>query len=184
MKQKGFVLYTALIMLVIMSLLAIYMYKGFIQDQKISGNLREKERAIDAATTALDNVEYWLAQPGNTYTGNFITGVSCSSANQSGSAYVVCSNALANPTTLPWSSSNTFSHSYISVNASGGQNKYAAGTNVYIQYLGSVDSGPSSPADTATYLVTATAQGGNATAATVIQSVYQVQATSVDVSGG
>ena len=57
MKQKGFVLYTALVMLVVISLLAIYMYKSFIGDQKISGNLREKERAVEAETTVLDKTE-------------------------------------------------------------------------------------------------------------------------------
>lgn len=185
MKQKGFVLYTALAMLVIMSFLAIYMYRSFIQDQKISGNLREKERAVDAATTAMDYIEYWLSQPGNSYTGTWVTGIACSSANQSGTTPVICSNALANPTTLPWSSYNTFTPKGMTVVAAGGQpNSYAANTNIYIQYLGALDSGPSSPAETATYQVTVTAQGGNATAATVVQSVLQVQATSVDVSGG
>jgi type IV pilus assembly protein PilX len=177
MKQKGFILIVSLIFMAIMSMLAIYMFSGFTMDETLSGNHREKSRSLDAAQTALDYADNWLGQSGNTYTGNWITGTTCTTTS---STPVICSNALTNPTTLPWTSYTGFTPSGMVVNAAGGIGTYAANPNLYIQYLGTTNANP----PTAMYQVTATAQGGNTSAAAVVQAVYQVTAASIDLSGG
>lgn len=180
MKQKGFILFVVMIFLIVMSMLGISMFGGFIKDQKISGNMREKQRAIEAAQTALDSVQFWMLQPGNVYSGNWNTGVSCSSTTQTGSTPVVCSNLLANPAALPWASSNTYQPPNMNVAAGGGVNTYSSNVNFYLQYMGTSTNNP----PTALYQVTSTAQGGNATAAAVVQSIFQVITTARDIGGG
>lgn len=181
MKQKGFVLFVVMIFLIIMSMLGITMFGGFIKDQKMAGNMREKQRAIDAAEASLNRVQFWMQQPGNVYTGDWVTGVACTSVTQTGTAPVVCSNVLANPASLPWASANTFNSSRITVDAAGARNAYAGSVNYYIQYMGTTTD---TPPTGGYYRVTSTAQGGNATAAAVLEGLFKVTATARDIGGG
>lgn len=178
-EQKGFVLFVVMIFLIVMSLLGISMFKGFINDQKNSGNVREKQRAIEAAQASLDNIQNWMQTEDKIYQGGFRTGIFCDTTTQVGTEPVVCSNALASPANLSWSSSQTFTASTttLPVNASGGQNNYASNPNYYIQYLGT------SSQNVAMYKVTSKAQGGNATAATVLETIFEVKFTSRDIGG-
>ena len=54
------VLVTALLMLIVVTILAVAMFRSFGLDEKIAGNLREKQRALNAAETAEQFAEYWL----------------------------------------------------------------------------------------------------------------------------
>ncbi len=177
-KQNGFILIVSLVFLMIMTMLGIAMFGGFTMDERMSGNHREKNRARDAAQAALLYAGYWLAQPGNSYApGQSNVGTTCTAPSV---APLVCSNALANPTTPPWAAAVNYTapNSAITVNASGGQNTYVDNPKYYIQYLGNTNS------TSAMYQVTSTAQGGNATAVSVVQAVYQVTATATDIGGG
>ena len=181
MKQKGFVLIVSLIFMAIMAMLAIYMFSGFITDEAMSGNVREKSRAMDAAQMVVVSAENQLAQPGFAYSGSdFVTGSSVPCAGVSASA-VICSNPLANPTTLPWAAYTPFAASGVTVNinAAGGQNTYAAQPNYYIQYLGVTRTNPAN----GIYQITTSAQGGNATAVAVTQAVEQLIPQVSDVGG-
>lgn len=172
-QQKGFVLFVVMIFLIVMSLLGVSMYSGFIKDQKMAGNMREKQRAIEAAQANLDMVENWL-QTTNLYEGGWRLAVACNSSTQVASATpVICSNALDNPTTLPWASAQTFTppSTTMAVAAGGGANTYTSNPQYYVQEMDHTD-------NTAWYKVTATAQGGNATAATVIETIYEVKCLS------
>ncbi|RFO98894.1 hypothetical protein DIC66_03215 [Rhodoferax lacus] len=182
MKQKGFVLFAVMIFLIIMSMLGISMFGGFIKDQKISGNLNEKQRAIEASQAGLDAVQFWMLQPGNIFSGVWNTGINCTSTTQTGASAVVCSNALASPATLPWSSSNTFQPPNMTVIAGGGANSYASQVNYHIQFMGPTPISPTAPK--AYYKVTSTAQGGNATAAAVVETIFEVTVSARDISGG
>ena len=173
MKQKGFILVVSLIFMAVMSILAIYMFSGFTTDAVLSANSREKSRSLDAAQSALDNAALWLGTGVNTYNGAaWVTGTACGGAS---AVAVICSNPLTAPATLPWPSYTSFTPTGMTVNAAGGAaNIYAANTQYYIQYLGT----PPGGMQEALYQVTATAQGGNATATSVVQAVYQVQTSS------
>lgn len=196
--EKGFVLVVCLIFLAIMTLIAVFMFDRFTQDERISGNNREKSRAIDAAQTALDYSKNWMSQAGNVYaTGNFNTGVACTTtAGAVNTAPVICSDALqASIKAMPsnWLSSNITYAEYAptpsnSANslmtvASNGKNTYTGKTKYYIQYLGPTLPTGSAPPTSAWYKVTASATGGNADAVTVVEAVYNVQTLSRDVGG-
>ncbi|WP_426101491.1 pilus assembly PilX family protein [Massilia sp. TSP1-1-2] len=177
-KQRGVVLITSLVILVVISLLALYMFGGFTQDEKISGNTREKARAVDAAFAALNNAQFWMGQPDHTYKGNWITGVPCSAMS---ATPVICSNELDKPTTLPWASGYTPTLDGMTVSAEGGTpGTYAASTKYHIQYIETVGKTPGS----AMYRVTATASGGNATAVAVEQAIFMVSTDAEDIGGG
>lgn len=173
MKQKGFILVVSLIFMAVMSILAIYMFSGFTTDAVLSANSREKSRSQDAAQSALDNAALWMGTGVNTYNGvSWVTGNACAGAS---AAPVICSNPLTTPATLPWPAYTSFTPTGMTVNAAGGAaNIYAANTQYYIQYLGPAPGG----LQAALYQVTATAQGGNATATSVVQAVYQIQPNS------
>lgn len=192
--EKGFVLVVCLIFLAIMTLIAVFMFDRFTQDERISGNNREKNRAVDAAQTALDYSKNWMSQAGNVYaTGNFNTGVACTTAGSLSAAPVICSDALQASIKLAppnWSTSSVTyaeyaptpsnSASTLMTVASSGKNTYTGKTKFYIQYLGS--SSPT-PSTSAWYKVTASATGGNTDAVTVVEAVYNVQTLSRDVGG-
>jgi type IV pilus assembly protein PilX len=174
-QQKGFVLFIVMIFLIVMSLLGVSMYSGFIKDQKMAGNMREKQRAIEAAQANLDMVEKWLQNTDNVYEGGWKIALSCNSTNQAAVTPVICSNPLDTPATLPWPSGQgqafTPPSSTMAVTASGGANSYASNPQYYVQEMDHTD-------NTAWYKVTSTAQGGNATAATVIETIYEVKCLS------
>lgn len=168
MRQSGFTLIITLIFLVIMTILGLTMFNGFTLDQTIAGNLREKSRAFDAAQTAVNYAEWWLARPGNA-----TTGVACSSTLGITNTPQVCSNnLLSSPTTLPWTIGMNYIPTGMSVSTTGGtaingDAKYYANPTLYIQYIGKTAAG-------SYYSITGAAQGGNANAAAVLQSVYQI----------
>ncbi len=176
-KQRGVVLITSLIILIVMTLLALYMFGGFTQDEKISGNTREKARAVDAAYAALNDAQFWMGQPNNTYAGNWVTGEACTALVPKA---VVCNAGLANPTVLPWTAGVTPTIAGMMVSETGGKGTYAAGTRFHIEYITTVGTNPG----VGMYRVTATASGGNATAVAVQQAVFQVSTDSQDIGGG
>ena len=80
-KQRGVVLVTCMIILFVITILALYMFGGFTQDEKISGNTREKARAVDASFSALNQAQFWMAQSGNVYDNGWKTGAECSASS-------------------------------------------------------------------------------------------------------
>jgi type IV pilus assembly protein PilX len=68
-RESGMVLISALLLLLVATILAVSMFRSFGTEEKIAGNLREKERALHAAETAQQYAEWWLSsgtanQPG------------------------------------------------------------------------------------------------------------------------
>lgn len=176
-QQKGFVLFLVMIFLIVMSLLGVSMYSGFIKDQSMAGNLREKQRAIDAAQANLDFVASWLQNTNNVYEGGWYTAVNCDTTTQVGNTPVICSNPLLNPVSPSnWSSSQTFTPPSTTMNviAGGGANSYTSNPSYYLQEMMHSDT-------TAYYKVTSTAQGGNASAVTVLETIYEVKCSACSI---
>jgi type IV pilus assembly protein PilX len=69
-KQRGVALVTSLLLLLIITILALSMFRSFGTQEKIAGNLREKERALHAADSAQQYAEWWLLQGNNTAIGS------------------------------------------------------------------------------------------------------------------
>jgi type IV pilus assembly protein PilX len=61
--QRGMALVTSLILLLIITIIALSMFRSFGSQEKIAGNLREKDRALHAAVSAEQYAEWWLTTP-------------------------------------------------------------------------------------------------------------------------
>jgi type IV pilus assembly protein PilX len=172
--QKGMVLITALLLLIVVTILAVGLFRSFGLDEKIAGNLREKHRALNAAETAEQYAEWWLSNNGNAGASTV-----CSGPLASITATTVCANVIANPATLPlpW----TVGVNYIpavpspmNVSTLGGQDTYYFAPTFYISYLGSAPG----PLGTGTvYQIDAVGYAGSPDTAAVVESTYLIQST-------
>lgn len=58
--QRGMALITSLLLLVVMTILALSMFRSYGMQEKIAGNVREKQRALNAAVSAQQYAEWAL----------------------------------------------------------------------------------------------------------------------------
>jgi type IV pilus assembly protein PilX len=172
-RQLGLVMISALLLLLVATILAATMFRSFGTQEKIAGNLREKERAMHAAVTAQQYAE-WFLQSGAAP----VPGV-CNSIIDS-TAAVVCSNPLAanviaNPTSWPGRvtylppnpASSTAQN--MDVQTSPGVGTYSSKPAFYIAHLG--HSNPPLPSGEI-YQIDAAASGGTADTVAVVESTY------------
>ncbi|MGI4848832.1 MAG: pilus assembly PilX family protein [Janthinobacterium lividum] len=177
--QHGIALASALMMLVLMTVLALSMFRGFGLQQKIAGNTREKQRAFQAAENALQYGEWWLMQ------GIVGFGIVCSTpvTINSASDMRACSNPLANASDpATWTAVSSYKPPPMVVAAGGGTatdgsgNKdinYAKVPGLYVAYIGLSPNGQQT-----LYSVTASGYGGSSNSTAVIQSVFAKAASS------
>src|ERR1700755_151106 len=104
--QSGMVLVTSLLLLVVVTIIALSMFRSFGIQEKIAGNMREKQRALQAAISAEQNAENWLSNTGNAVP---ITCTNLLNANIGQGQ--ICANKLpavvadfTNSDNLPWAS--------------------------------------------------------------------------------
>jgi type IV pilus assembly protein PilX len=188
-RERGMVLVTALLLLVVVTILAVGMFRSFGLDEKIAGNVREKHRAMNAAVTAEQYAEYWLTQ------GNSTTGITCAAGPAvPASTGQVCTttSGLTNPlstglgsaTSLPWPTAVTYTPSAPSATnstptpmnitgLSGGAGNYYASPAYYITYLG-----VAADKQGVVYQIDAVGYGGSADTAAVVESTYEVGSAS------
>jgi type IV pilus assembly protein PilX len=180
--QRGMVLVTALLLLIVVTILAVGLFRSFGMDEKIAGNVREKHRAVNAAETAEEYAEWWLAN-GNAGAG---TGVVCVPPLVSASVGEVCSNALTNAATLPmpWTAGVTYvappSMAISPTNGVGpsSQNSFYYAPTFYISYLG-----PSPNGLGTLYQIDAAGYAGSPDTTAVVESTYLVQQSVKDLGG-
>jgi type IV pilus assembly protein PilX len=189
-RQRGIVLATALIILMVLSVLAVSLLRNYGTLERIADNTRDKQRAFNAAQNTLQYGEWWLTQ------GNAGAGAVCSGAfNASAvpSTAKVCSNAListaatttqAQISVVPWQTSagvdmgNFYTPPGLTVSSTGGIDTYAVAPRFYVTSLG-IDP----TASIQLYQVSAMAQGGSKDTVAVVQSVYGVKSSIVDAGG-
>lgn len=177
--RRGFIMVVSLLILVVLTLLALAMFRSFGLLERIAGNTRDKQRAFEAAESALQYGEWWLGQ------GHGGMGANCAGVvdgNTLGDMRV-CANALANPTNLPWPSRTEYLPPGMTVSAGGGVTSegdinYQAKPGLYIHYLGLSPDGLAQ-----LYQVTGYGYGGNADTAAVVQSTYQMKTGVKDLGG-
>ncbi|HTV78589.1 MAG TPA: PilX N-terminal domain-containing pilus assembly protein [Steroidobacteraceae bacterium] len=186
-RQHGIVLISSLLLLLVITILALAMFRSMGLAEKIAGNVREKQRALHAATVAEQYAE-WLIASNNIS----MTAVTCSATgNANNTTYntvSVCSNALNNhtdpttpyPATLPWTDGNgnalgytytlpsTWAMSLTAVNGSY-ENSYYKAPAFYIQYVG-----PAADAGGSVYRVDAVGYGGSPLSVAVVESMYEI----------
>jgi type IV pilus assembly protein PilX len=92
--QRGVVLVSSLLLLIVVTIIALSMFRSFGMQEKIAGNMREKQRALQAAESAQVFAEIWLS--------NNATAVSVTCAGMLDGTIgqgQICANTL--PTVVP-----------------------------------------------------------------------------------
>jgi type IV pilus assembly protein PilX len=175
-RERGMVLVTTLLLLIVVTLIALAMFRSFGLDEKMAGNVRDKQRALNTAETAEEYAEYWLL-----YNGTSITPASCS-AVVAASTGQICTNALASPATLPWTASVTYtpptSATPITITGTtpeaGG---YFAAPAYYITLLGTTSAGAKT-----TYQIDAVGYGTSPDSVAVVETTYVLKQGVTDLT--
>ena len=168
--QRGIALVTAMLLLLVMSILAAALFRSFGLQEKTAGNTREKQRALHAATTAQTYAEWWLSTSGG---ANASSGTPCTSLTPTPQ---VCSNEIQDVATLPWAAGVSYTPPMLTVGAPGVSNAYYAAPNFYISFLSSAYDRPTGT-QTNLYQVDAQGYAGTQDAAAVVESAYSVSVT-------
>jgi type IV pilus assembly protein PilX len=186
--QRGIVLISSLLLLIVVTIIALSMFRSFGIQEKIAGNMREKQRALQAAVSAQQYAENWLSSNASA------APVSCSNLlNANIGQGQICSNklsaAVVDVTSLPWVIGGAPAgvtylppgmpiSTITSVSAANLANPtYYATPSFYISDMGpSAD--PNIPGEI--YQVDAAAYGGSSNTAAVVESTYAVYTSSSD----
>jgi type IV pilus assembly protein PilX len=178
--QRGIALITSMLLLLIVTILALSMFRSTGTQEKIANNLREKDRSLHAAESAEQYAEWWLLQNGNT---NDVE-VTCVAgapidANLNVSQGQICNSVSTlallgiNPTNVPWPVQYIqFLPPGMSVTGVGanGDPPYAGIPSFYIADLGTAADGVSK-----TYQIDAFAYGATTATVAVVESIYEVK---------
>lgn len=165
-RQRGIVLISAMLLLLVLTIMGLSMFRSFGMQEKIAGNVREKQRAMNAAESAQQYAEYWLINGAVPPTGT-CTGVISSNTGQ------VCVNAPADFTSVPWAAGVTYTPFTAGlVNTVSGTNSPSAGSYYaapvfYITDLGVYGTGE-------LYQIDAVGYGGTPNAVAVVESTYVI----------
>lgn len=161
-RERGMVLISALLLLLVATIMVASMFRSFGIQEKIAGNLREKERALHAAQMAQEYAEWWLLS------GTAPQPVTCTGPVDS-SVGQTCSNGMANPTSLPWAKGVTYIPSGMSTNSSSPQaGTYYGAPQFYVYYVG-----PGAGGDL--YQIDAVGYGGTQNAVAVVESTFAIK---------
>lgn len=168
-RQRGVALIVSMLLLLVITMLAVGMYRSVGGQEKMAGNVREKQRALHAALSAQKYAEWWLAM-----SPTISVGVSCTTVS---SALRICANPLSNPGDVPWTSNNvavgtTYKPPGMVVPQAGGatdSNTYAQSPMLYIYYLGTPPG-----EEGAVYQIDAVGYGGSASSLAVVESTFEV----------
>jgi type IV pilus assembly protein PilX len=176
-RERGFVLISSILLLIVMSILAVSMFRNFGIEERIAGNLREKQRALHSAESAQQYAEWWLMAGTNV---NLV--INCAAVvNANLNQGQVCSNSL--PSSLPVGTDVTQVPWIVGGNLVGvdytpptmvttqptGFGTYTAPPRFYISVLG-----PSATGQGTVYQIDAVGYGGTLSAASVVESTYLV----------
>jgi type IV pilus assembly protein PilX len=188
--QRGVALVTSLLLLVIITILALSMFRSFGTQERIAGNLREKERALHAADSAQQYAEWWLLQGNNTTAGPvFCTGLLVATPTQG----QICNLTPMGPTGMypaaqnimqvpfPWPVGVTYTPPgmlLVGQPAAPGNPPYFATPAFWI-----TDLGIAADAAGEAYQIDAYGYGSAANTVAIVESVYEVQQGVVNRGG-
>jgi type IV pilus assembly protein PilX len=160
-RERGLVLISALLLLLVATIMAVSMFRSFGMQEKIAGNLREKERALHAAQAAEQYAEYWLSS------GSASQPVSCTTGASS-SVGQTCTNQLTSPTTVPWTAGVSYTPTGMSVSTTPQSGTYIGAPQFYVFYVGKGAGGD-------LYQIDALGYGGTVNAVAVVETTYVVK---------
>ena len=179
--QRGVALISSLLLLLIITILALSMFRSFGTQERIAGNLREKDRALHAAVSAQQYGEWWLTQGNNTAVGAVACAAPVLSANLGQGE--ICNQTLPNATglpagslivqvPLPWALGVTYIPPTMGVPGVAGTNgdpPYFAAPAYYIADRGIAGDGAGEA-----YQIDAYGYGSTAGTVAVVESTYEV----------
>ena len=179
--QRGVALVTSLILLVIITILALSMFRSFGTQERIAGNMREKERAVHAATSAQQYAEWWLTQGVNGSPGSQIScvaGLIPASAtageicNQTPQQQIGLATMTGNLTAAGWGIGMSYAPpgmTFVSAPVAGVA-PYFAAPGYWITDLGAAFDTPGAEA----YQIDAYAFGSAQSTVAIVESYYEV----------
>ncbi|HWG31610.1 MAG TPA: PilX N-terminal domain-containing pilus assembly protein [Steroidobacteraceae bacterium] len=182
-RHRGMALITSLLLLLVVTILAVSMFRSFGLEGRIAGNVREKQRALMAAEAAQQYAEWWLAQANQGALG----GSGCSAMlNANNNESQVCTNPLtsvltagtsvANVNTWPYWTTYTPPSMTVQANTAG---TYFQAPGFYITYLGTSTDGTGSNV----YQIDAKGYGADANTVAVVESTFEVKVTAPCYTG-
>ena len=132
--SRGFALFTALLLLMIITILAMSMFRAFGTQEHIAGNVREKERAFHAAESVQQYGEWWLLQGNNSAIGAQACAAGIINGNTPNAGQICTTTLVQNGQTVTapgtWASATTYLPAGMSVtpgvNGTNGDPPYAA----------------------------------------------------------
>lgn len=164
---------SALLLLVVTTMLGIAMFRSFGLLEKIAGNTREKERALHAAESAQTAAEWWLTSARGV---NATVGTPCSAILVGITNAQVRSNALTTATTLPWTAGVQYAPPGLPTGSPGSVGNFVQNPLFYISYL-SYSYNPGPGTSSYSYIVDAAGYAGNTNAVAVTESTFNVSVT-------
>lgn len=190
--QRGLALITALLLLLVVTIMAVSMFRSYGTQERIAGNTRDKQRATNAAISAQQFAEYWLS------TNSVPASATCSgNVPSTTSVLPICNLPLANPTSTSWPSSVTYTQftsntingisnivTGTGANATGdtatASASYFAAPMFYIADLGA-NADASNPGEV--YQIDSLGYGGTANTVAVVESTYLISPNTVTPPG-
>jgi len=189
-RQRGLALISALLLLTIIIILALSMFRSFGGQEKIAGNMREKDRALHASVSAQQYGEWWLTQGNNTAVGAVGCAAGTLSANLNQGQICNLTPAAAGITvtqvgttvaTAGWATQVTYVPPTMGVPGVAGTNgdpPYFAAPGFYI-----ADLGVAGDAAGEAYQIDAYGYGSAAGTVAVVESTYEVSQGVVNRGG-
>jgi type IV pilus assembly protein PilX len=174
-------LVTALLLLAILTILAVGMFRGISAQERIAGNLREKQRALHAAESAQQYAEWWLSTGNNAAT---VPAVCDTVLNANLGQMQICSNKLTSVSAPPLQIGGadqgmTYNPgNALTISTSSARETYYQVPRLYIS-----DAGQSADATGEVYRIDAVGYGGNPSAVAVVESTFVVRQGVVDRGG-
>ena len=169
--ERGMALVSALLLLLVTTVLGVAMFRSFGLLEHIAGNTREKARALHAAESARTYAEWWLS--GNQGL-NASTGQACAAGIAN--APLICTNAMTNVTSFPWTTGVSYTPPGLPTGNTGAIGNYASPPLFYISYLGNSYNSQTGTT-TFSYQVDAAGYAGTLSSAVETQSTYAVGIT-------
>jgi type IV pilus assembly protein PilX len=174
---RGMALISALLLLVVMTILGVAMFRSFGSLERIAGNTREKQRALHAATSAQTYAEWWLTSSGGI---NATSGTNCGGFVTAPANAQVCSNLLANVNTVPWAAGVYYQPPGLQVGnagvVTGVANNYFNPPAFYISFINQSFNNVTGT-HTSSYQIDAMGYAGNTSSVAVAESAYNVSVT-------
>jgi type IV pilus assembly protein PilX len=178
-RQRGMALITAMLLLVVVTIMALSMFRSYGTQERLAGNTRDKQRAINAAISAQQYAESLLSSGAAPATGTCPAGLLPSLTSGE-----VCNLVLPDFSKLPWTAGNTYTqftsnqiNNVANVISAVGTNDQAGQSASYVQapvfYITDLGPNAGSPPGEV-YQVDALGYGGTANTVAVVESTFVI----------